>query len=50
VLYQLGHHDDALEHNKKALEIRQRVLPPDHPDIAKTQAAIAHIREERDCG
>lgn len=30
----LGDHKQALEYQLKALEIRERVLPPEHPDLA----------------
>jgi tetratricopeptide (TPR) repeat protein len=30
----LGLHEDALSMDESALEIRRRVLPPRHPDIA----------------
>ena len=32
----LGDHKQALEYQMKALEIRERVLPPEHPDLARS--------------
>lgn len=41
ILSDLDRHDDALAHLRRALEIRERRLGPEHPRTADTMAAIS---------
>ncbi len=43
-----GHRDEALSFGQKALEIRERVLGPEHPEVAANLHNIASIHRERD--
>ena len=38
----MGKYEDALEHQLKALEIWEKVLPSDHPDLATLYANIGY--------
>jgi hypothetical protein len=33
----LNEKEKALDYNSKALEIRQKILPPNHPDVIKNK-------------
>ncbi len=43
----LGRFDDALPLYRRSLAIRENILPPDHPDIAKSKARLAQLIEAR---
>ena len=38
--YKEGRYSTALEHHQEALDIRNKVLPPDHPDVASSLNSI----------
>jgi eukaryotic-like serine/threonine-protein kinase len=42
-----GHRDEALSFAEKALEIRERVLGPEHPEVAANLHNIASVYRER---
>ncbi|WP_417909086.1 tetratricopeptide repeat protein [Candidatus Electronema sp. PJ] len=46
MLNDLGRHEEALANYEAALAIRQRVLPEDHPDIAKTRRNLQRCQEK----
>jgi tetratricopeptide (TPR) repeat protein/predicted Ser/Thr protein kinase len=41
-----GKHEEALAHLKQALEIREKALGPDHPDVAKTLTTLGNVLKE----
>jgi tetratricopeptide (TPR) repeat protein len=43
----LGRFGDAEPLYRRSLAIRENILPPDHPDIAKSKARLAQLIEER---
>jgi CHAT domain-containing protein/Flp pilus assembly protein TadD len=42
-LYQVGKYDQAINKNKEALAIRERVLGPEHPDVATALNNLAEL-------
>jgi tetratricopeptide (TPR) repeat protein len=42
----LGRYAEALDLREEALAVYRRVLPADHPDIAKAMVALANSRSE----
>jgi serine/threonine protein kinase/tetratricopeptide (TPR) repeat protein len=42
-----GKYADAADHLKQSLEIRRKVLGPDHRDVANTLTALANVARER---
>lgn len=38
-----GQIDDALKYHRKALDIRQSILPPNHPDVATSYHNLANV-------
>lgn len=42
-----GKLEEADKHYRLALELRQQILPPLHPDIARTQARLAELEEAK---
>jgi tetratricopeptide (TPR) repeat protein len=46
VLDELGRDDEAVESLEQALAMREKLLPPDDPDIAATRKRLAHARAD----
>ena len=44
----MGQYDDALEYHNKALEIREKVLDPLHPNLAALYAVIGLVYYNKD--
>ncbi len=44
----MGQYDDALEYHNKALEIREKVLDPSHPDLAIIYTVIGLVYYNKD--
>jgi tetratricopeptide (TPR) repeat protein len=44
----LGKHKEAIMFNEKALKIRQQLLPPNHPDLAKSDMNIGNVYKSMD--
>jgi tetratricopeptide (TPR) repeat protein/tRNA A-37 threonylcarbamoyl transferase component Bud32 len=41
-----GKHEEALAHLQQALDIREKALGPEHPDVAKTLSALGNVLTE----
>jgi hypothetical protein len=44
----MGEYSKALLYHEKALEIRQKSLPPDHPDLVRSYDYIALLQRKNE--
>jgi tetratricopeptide (TPR) repeat protein len=44
---QMGHYEEALRNVRHSLEIREKTLPPDHPDFANAYNTLGNIESSR---